>query len=155
MTSFSRADTFMLFLNYNGSPIEVAHHAMSHNEGDNPREKLIVVNNWYAKKVGEFIDLLKANMGPTGEPLFNTSALFWCNELALGPEHSHDNKPHLIAGSMGGFFKQGLHYTYPAGTPHNAVLTALAQGACQGMETNVEHVGEAEYNNFDNTPILA
>ncbi|MEN9578706.1 MAG: hypothetical protein RJA70_1715 [Pseudomonadota bacterium] len=149
-TSFSRADTYLSFLPYNGLPIQSAHHAMSHGEGENPNEKLIVVNNWYALKFGQFIDQLKSTMGPTGEPLFKTAGIFWCNELATGG-HTHNNKPHLVAGTMGGYLKNGLHHTYPKGTPHNVLLTALAKGA--GLAT--DHIGDTEYQGQDLTPLLA
>lgn len=144
MTSFSRADTFLAFLQYNGQPLNFAHHAMSHNQGDDPGPKQIVINQWYAKKFGEFMQLLKDTDGPGGKKLFETSAMLWCNELATGG-HTHDNKPHLVAGTMGGFFKNGLHVRYPKGTPHNALLTALAKGA--GIQT--DHIGDPEYKSYD------
>ena len=55
--------------------------------------------------------------------------------------HTFNNKPHLIAGTAGGYFKTGRYVKYPVGTPHNILLTAIAQS----MGVTTDHVGDPEF----------
>ncbi len=141
MTAPSRADTFMDWLKeepgtYQGD-FNKPHHERSH---ANDKTTLTSMDLWYAKRVSSYVDNLKNTMDSTGKPLFDTTAVAWFNELGEGPDHSHHDKPHTIIGSLGGFFKTGQLVRYPNGTPHNALLTAIAQG--MGVET--DHVGEPD-----------
>lgn len=146
MTAPSRADTFMDWLKedpatYQGD-FNKPHHERSH---ANDKTTLNSMDLWYAKRVASYVDDLKSTMDSTGKPLFDTTAVAWFNELGEGPDHSHHDKPHVIVGSLGGFFKTGELVRYPNGTPHNALLTAIAQG--MGVET--DHVGEPELDGGD------
>jgi hypothetical protein len=146
MTAPSRADTFMDWLKedpgtYQGD-FNKPHHERSH---ANDKTTLNSMDLWYAKRVASYVDDLKATVDATGAPLFDTTAVAWFNELGEGPDHSHHDKPHAIIGSLGGFFKTGELVRYPNGTPHNALLTAIAQG--MGVET--DHVGEPELDTGD------
>lgn len=138
-TAPSRADTFMPWLVNKGMPgdFNKPHHAASH---DNDVETLTSMDNWYAQLVGQYVDDLKAEMDPTGQPMFASTAVAWFNELGEGGDHSHHDKWHCIVGSLGGFFKTGQLVRYPSGTPHNVLLTAIAQG--MGLE--MTHVGTTE-----------
>jgi hypothetical protein len=140
MTAPSRADTFMPWLKgdaaYPGN-FDQPHHAASHAD-DKPT--LTSMDHWYATRVSSYVDDLKATLDSEGKPLFDRTAVAWFNELGEGPDHSHTDKPHVIIGSLGGFFKTGQLVRYPNGTPHNVLLTAIAQG--MGVET--DHVGTNE-----------
>jgi hypothetical protein len=76
----------------------------------------------------------------SGKSLLETGAVAWINELSNGPAHTHEDKPHTIIGSLGGYFKQGQLVQYAKGTPHNVLLTAIAQA--MGMQT--DHYGGAD-----------
>jgi hypothetical protein len=146
MTAPSRADTFMDWLadepgTYQGD-FTKPHHERSH---ANDKTTLNSMDLWYAKRVSSYVDDLKSTMDSTGRPLFESTAVAWFNELGEGPDHSHHDKPHAIIGSLGGFFKTGELVRYPNGTPHNALLTAIAQS--MGVET--DHVGEPELDGGD------
>jgi hypothetical protein len=140
MTAPSRADTFMPWLKgdatYPGN-FDQPHHAASHAD-DKPT--LTSMDHWYATRVSSYVDDLKATLDAEGKPLFDRTAVAWFNELGEGPDHSHNDKPHVIIGSLGGYFKTGQLVRYPNGTPHNVLLTAIAQG--MGVET--DHVGTNE-----------
>ncbi len=140
MTAPSRADTFMPWLeadkaNYPGT-FTKPHHAASH---DNDIPTLTSMDHWYAGSVARYVDDLKATTDSEGKPLFDRTAIAWFNELGDGG-HTHNDKPHTIIGSLGGYFKTGQLVRYPGGTPHNVLLTAIAQG--MGMQT--DHVGGPE-----------
>jgi hypothetical protein len=140
VTAPSRADTFMPWLKgdaaYPGN-FDNPHHAASHAD-DKPT--LTSMDHWYAQRVSSYVDDLKATLDAEGKPLFERTSVAWFNELGEGPDHSHNDKPHVIIGSLGGYFKTGELVRYPNGTPHNVLLTAIAQG--MGVET--EHVGSGE-----------
>jgi hypothetical protein len=138
MTAPSRADTFMPWLKnepatYTGN-FDKPHHAASH---DDDRPTLTSMDHWYATRVSSYVDDLKSTLDFEGRPLFERTGVAWFNELGEGPDHSHHDKPHVIIGSMGGFFKTGQLVRYPNGTPHNVLLTAIAQA--MGIET--DHIG--------------
>ena len=141
MTAPSRADTFMPWLKdepavYTGN-FDQPHHAASHAD-DKPT--LTSMDHWYATRISSYVDDLKSTLDSEGKPLFERTGVAWFNELGEGPDHSHHDKPHVIIGSMGGFFKTGQLVKYPTGTPHNVLLTAVAQA--MGVETN--HIGGSE-----------
>jgi hypothetical protein len=141
ITAPSRADTFMPWLKdgiatYPGN-FDNPHHAASH---ANDTATLTSMDHWYAERVSSYVEDLKATMDSEGKPLFDRTSIAWFNELGEGPDHSHHDKPHTIIGSLGGYFKTGQLVRYGAGTPHNVLLTAIAQG--MGVQT--DHVGSGE-----------
>jgi hypothetical protein len=97
------------------------------------------------------VDNLKTMLDSTGKPLFDSTAIAWFNELGEGQAHLHNDKPHTLIGSLGGFFKTEQAVRYPNGTPHNVLLTAIAQG--MGLET--DHVGDAQYDGGDTSLVKA
>jgi hypothetical protein len=64
---------------------------------------------------------------PDGDLLDNAFAL-WTSHVATGPAHSFDNLPYLIAGSAGGYLKQGQYVD--AGGVSNARLLNTLLTAC-------------------------
>lgn len=136
MTAPSRADTFMPWLAEGGYPgnFNDPHHAVSHTADTTT---LTSMDRWYATQVKSYVDDLKATLDPEGNPLFDSTLFCWFNELGEGPGHEHNDKPHVLLGSLGGFFKTGELVRYPNQTPHNVLLTAIAQG--MGIET--DHIG--------------
>jgi hypothetical protein len=129
----SRADTYMPWLGFMDP-----HHALSH--ADNV-PKLTQIDTWYAGRIAGYVADLKKELDEQGQPLFANSAILWCNELGWGGPHTFTNKPHLVVGSAGGYFKTGRYVKYPVGTPHNILLTALAQS----MGVATDHVGDPEF----------
>lgn len=141
MSAPSRADTFMPWLKgadaaYSGN-FDKPHHAASH---DDDKPTLIAMDHWYATQISSLTDDLDAAKDAAGKSLLESGAIAWFNELSNGPAHTHEDKTHTIIGSLGGYFKQGQAVQYPKGTPHNVLLTAIAQA--MGMQT--EHYGGAD-----------
>ena len=56
--------------------------------------------------------------------MLDNTLVFWCNELARGNAHSHDNMPFLLAGGAGGALPTGRFLSYN-GQPHNNLLVSL------------------------------
>jgi hypothetical protein len=134
MSAPSRADTFMPWLkgdaSYTGN-FDKPHHSASH---DDDKPTLIAMDHWYATQISSLVDALDATKDASGKTLLESGAVAWFNELSIGVTHTHEDKPHTIIGSLGGYFKQGQLVQYAKGTPHNVLLTAIAQA--MGMETS-------------------
>ena len=93
--------------------------------------RMTQVHRFYAQKLAYLISLLKAI--PEGEgTVFDNTAIFWLNECSVG-NHGHRNIPIVIAGSMGGFFKNGEHI--PEEINHLKMLIAMAQGMGHAIDT--------------------
>jgi hypothetical protein len=108
------------------------HHELSHHPTDDMTSQaaLIKIDNFYAKQMNYLIEKMKTIKEGTGTLLDNT-VILWCNELAVGNAHSHDNMHYLLAGSCGGTFKTGRYLNFK-GDPHNNLLLSL----CHAMGVN-------------------
>jgi Protein of unknown function (DUF1552) len=84
--------------------IAKGHHGMSHARDPD----LVHVDQWYATQFNTMINSLAAipESGATGSILDN-SLLMWTSCLSDGASHHSDNMPITLAGSNGGYFKQG------------------------------------------------
>jgi hypothetical protein len=84
--------------------IASGHHGMSHARDP----QLVKVDQWYATQFGAMIDKLSAipESGAAGTVLDN-SLLWYVNCLSDGAAHQSNNMPFTLAGSNGGYFKQG------------------------------------------------
>jgi len=120
MAAPSRSDVVMSWLG-----LSAAHHEASHMSDAQGAPILTKVNSWYAQQLADFIATLKSIKEGPGT-VFDNTVILWCNELAVGNIHSHVRVPFLLAGSAGGYFKTGRYLSFPAGTPHNNLLTSVA-----------------------------
>jgi hypothetical protein len=140
MMAPSRSDIFLTWVPGAGGE---SHHDLSHEPDSNAAaaQKLILIDQWYAKQVSQVITALKA-VPENGGTMFDNTALLWCNELGIGNNHSHTNIPVMLAGSAGGYFKTGQAVTMPAGTPQNRLLLSL----CHAMGlTDVTTFGNPKF----------
>lgn len=82
------------------------------------------IDRIHARMFKHFLDRVSMYMGPSGETLLHDCVAVWMNDLSKGPPHSLDNMPWVIAGSGGGYLKQG-EYVDAGGKPHNMLLNTL------------------------------
>jgi hypothetical protein len=84
--------------------VSKGHHGMSHER--NP--DLLKVDQWYATQFNSMIDAFSAIPESGGQgTMLDNSLLFWANCLSDGASHHSDNMPFTLAGSNGGYFRQG------------------------------------------------
>lgn len=121
------------------------HHAISHNAttdagsntgigGSDYKTLLLEVDRWYMTQFKYLLDKLSGYTEAGGKTVLDNSAVLYANELSDGLEHNFMDMPFLIAGSAGGYLKQGqyLKVTRQSSTkqstdaPHNKLLTTLA-----------------------------
>jgi hypothetical protein len=128
----------------NGTKYERFHH-ISHrinSDGDtgsaiaNADMKHHDIDKLFAGMFKYLLDRLSAYTTPTGT-LLDDGASIWLNDLSNGPPHSTDNVPYVIAGSCGGFLKQGVYLdagdvTKNKFIPHNKFLNTI--GAAVGCK---------------------
>jgi len=80
------------------------HHAMSHARAGGLQQ----IDSWYAKQFNTFIDKFAATKESEGTgTLLDNSLLMWTSCLSDGASHESRNAPIVLAGSNGGYFKQG------------------------------------------------
>jgi Protein of unknown function (DUF1552) len=85
--------------------IAKGHHGMSHARDPN----LVQVDQWYATQFNTMINKFAAipESGGYGTTMLDNSLLMWTSCLSDGASHHSDNMPITLAGSNGGYFKQG------------------------------------------------
>jgi hypothetical protein len=93
-----------------------------------------VGNNPTAEMAHAEIDLLRMQTLAHGldhfkaRGLLDKSIVMWTNQIADGPSHTFKNVPHIIAGSGGGYLKQG-EYVDAGNVTNNKLLNALINAA--------------------------
>jgi hypothetical protein len=75
---------------------------------------------------------------PNG-PMFDNAFAIWTSHVAAGPSHSFRNLPIIIAGSAGGYLKQG-QYVNAGGVTNNKLYNTLASA----MGVPLENFGGSE-----------
>jgi len=100
-----------------GNPMEnfhyVSHRRLSHDSSGEVIANSDVLHHQVDRQFGQMfkhlLDRLVAYPMPTGGTLLDHGVSVWYNDLGNGPDHSPNNTPFILAGSAGGFFKQGEH----------------------------------------------
>ena len=82
------------------------------------------IDRIHARMFKYFLDRVSGYTGPSGETLLHDCVAVWMNDLSTGPPHSLDNMPWVVAGSGGGYLKQG-EYVNVGDKPHNLFLNTL------------------------------
>jgi hypothetical protein len=100
---------------WDGLSHQYDHHGLSHRNGSadvggtcvsGVMDRIAEIDNWYAGRYVKLVSLLDSVTEGDGT-LLDHSACMWLPELADGNAHNQDNLPIVIAGSAGGYLKQG------------------------------------------------
>lgn len=89
----------------------------------------------FARTFRHLLDVLSEYPSAEGGSLLDHGFALWYNDLGNGPAHSPYNIPCIIAGSAGGYFRQGefVRIGGPVGAPtHKRLLNTL--GASVGLQ---------------------
>jgi hypothetical protein len=113
----------------------VSHRRLSHDSSGGVIQNSDVlhhkVDRQFAQMFKHLIDRLLAYPMPGGGTLLDHGVSVWYNDLGNGPDHSPNNTPFVLAGSAGGFFKQGEHIRISGdewGENHKRMLNTIASG---------------------------
>ena len=121
--------------NWDGISDTTDHHNISHRTGSiivtgtclaNVIDKIDRIDKWYAGKFAKFVGLLDSVQEGNGTLLDNTATM-WLPELSDGAAHNLNNLPILIAGSAGGYLKQGAVVNVEGG----AISPGKSTNSCQ------------------------
>jgi hypothetical protein len=107
------------------------------------------VDRQFGQMFKHLLDRLHAYAMPTGGSLLEHGVSVWYNDLGNGPDHSPNNTPFILAGSAGGFFKQGQHIRVSGdewGENHKRMLNTI--GSAVGLRNDaggyLEDFGDPE-----------
>jgi hypothetical protein len=117
------------------------HHSLSHRNGsaavggtcvDGVIDMIGQIDNWYAGKYAKLVGLIDS-IKEGDRTMLDNSAVMWLPELADGNAHNNNNLPIAIAGSMGGYLKQGVSVNVDSKT----LGTGNSEASCSGTSTDV------------------
>lgn len=135
---------------WDGMSHEYNHHKLSHGKvkddcfgastangcDDVPgfEDMLFEIDRWHQSKFARLLDRLDGYVEADGKSVLDNSVMLYSNELSNGRGHSFMDLPYILAGSAGGYFRQGEYVLLgDAGNlggddrraPHNKLLNTL------------------------------
>ena len=135
---------------WDGMSHEYNHHKLSHgkvkddcfgtsteNGCDNVagyEDMLFAIDYWHASKYARLLSRLDSYVEAGGRTLLDNSVVMYTNELSDGRAHSFMDLPYVLAGSAGGYFKQGQYVLLGSAqntggddntAPHNRLLNTI------------------------------
>ncbi|MCA9631365.1 MAG: DUF1552 domain-containing protein [Myxococcales bacterium] len=148
---------------WDGMNHEFNHHQLSHRNGRDDAEGgdipgienfITEVDTYYASRMNDLLSYLDMFTGDGGTML-DDSVVMWISELSDGKAHDFRNLPVVIAGSGGGYLKQGQvidcsrdgNLMSDTGAAHNRLLTSLlnAVGATDDSGKPYSSFGDLSY----------
>lgn len=101
------------------------------------------IDRLHGKMFKDLLDKLASYKSEAGT-LLDLGATVWTNDLASGPPHSYTNVPYVIAGSLGGYLKQG-QYVDAGKVFNNKLFNTLGAGVgCKnGAGAPLDDFGDA------------
>ena len=117
------------------------HHGLSHRNGSaavggtcaaNVIENIGQIDTWYAGRYSKLVHLIDS-IPEGGKTMLDNSMVMWLPELADGNAHNNNNLPIVIAGSAGGYLKQGQSINLDTGT----LGTGNSEASCSMGNTSV------------------
>ena len=117
------------------------HHGLSHRNGsvavggtcaEGVIDNINQIDTFYAGKYSKLVHLINA-IDENGAPMLDNSMVMWLPELADGNAHNNNNLPIVIAGSGGGYLKQGASVNLDTKT----LGTGNSEASCSAGNTSV------------------
>lgn len=118
------------------------HHGLSHRNGTvavggtcaaDVLTQIGQIDSWYAGRYAKLVTLIDSIKEGDGTMLDN-SAVMWLPELADGNAHNNNNLPIVIAGSLGGYLKQGTSINVD--TKSKTLGTGNSEASCADGTTS-------------------
>jgi hypothetical protein len=127
--------------NWDGIAHDYDHHGLSHRNGSaavggtcvsGVIDAINEIDQWYAGRYTQLVSLVDSIV--EGErTMLDNSAVMWLPELADGNAHNNNNLPIVIAGSAGGYLKQGVSVNVDGGN----LGTGNSEASCSEGNTDV------------------
>jgi hypothetical protein len=117
---------------------EMAHLSNVQGGKDIAQQKVMEMYGWHMKHFASLASQLKAEIGPDGNPLLDSTVLVFVNEGGLGPaegknpaSHSTDNMMALVVGGRAGGLKLGRHLATSNEHPARVLTSAMNAAGVQ------------------------
>ncbi|WP_437739642.1 DUF1552 domain-containing protein [Sorangium sp. So ce302] len=126
------------------------HHGLSHRNGSaavggqcvsGVIEQIHEIDRWYAGRYAKLVKTLDS-IEEGGGTMLDNSAVMWLPELADGNAHNNNNLPIVIAGSAGGYLKQGVSVNVAGGKLEAGNSEATCSSGTEG-ENNSGNTGSS------------
>lgn len=151
---------------WEGMNHEYNHHKLSHGKvrddcfGDSTEDgcqdvagyedMLHAIDRWHQAKLARLLEKLDGYVEAEGKTVLDNSVILYTNELSDGKDHSYMDLPYILAGSCGGFFKQGEYVLLGEDgnawedqrAPHNRLLNTIVNA--MGIESEWFGVAEGQ-----------
>ncbi len=117
------------------------HHGLSHRNGSvavggtcaaDVIDNISQIDSWYAGRYSKLVHLINS-ISEGGATMLDNSMVMWLPELADGNAHNNNNLPIVIAGSGGGYLKQGQSINLDTKT----LSTGNSEASCSNGNTSV------------------
>ncbi len=127
--------------NWDGIEHQYDHHGLSHRNGSaavggtcvsGVLDMIDQIDNWYAGRYAKLVSLIDS-IQEGDRTMLDNSAVMWLPELADGNAHNNNNLPIVIAGSAGGYLKQGVSVNIAGQT----LGTGDSEASCKDGATDV------------------
>jgi hypothetical protein len=150
---------------WDGMNDEYNHHRLSHGKAkdDCPADSmsgdcadvagyldmLFAIDTWHQSKFARLLQRLDSYAEGNGKTVLDNSVVLYTNDLSDGRAHSFMDLPYILAGSAGGYFKQGQYILLGDGNnlgsddqkaPHNKLLNTIVNAV--GIQSNWFGVAE-------------
>jgi hypothetical protein len=122
--------------------IEIAegHHDLTHHQSKQDMiDKVAVIDLWYMRQLGKFLDKMEQTKDIDGHSLLHNSMIVYGSGNADGNRHTHVNLPVILAGGGGGTLTPG-RFVKHGGVPMSNLLLSL--GDRMGARS-VERLGDS------------
>lgn len=139
---------------WDGMNHQYDHHGLSHRNGtvevggtcaEGVIESIAQIDNWYAGRYVKLVTLIDS-IKEGDRTMLDNSAVMWLPELSDGNAHNNNNLPIVIAGSAGGYLKQGQVINLETKVPERG----KSEASCTGGNTSV---GFGTGSNTGNVPL--
>ncbi len=151
---------------WDGMQHQYNHHALSHGKNDGGcfdnnsgaqcrdvegyQQMLFDIDVWHQNRFVRLLSRLDSYKEAEERSVLDNSVILYTNELTDGREHNYLDQPYILAGSAGGYFKQGEYVAIgnPSqprdweAAPHNRLLNTLVNA--MGIESDWFGVAEGE-----------
>jgi hypothetical protein len=103
---------------------EAADHTVSHHTGDaGLLAKFRAMVLWKQEQIAAFLRRLSMLTDADGQSVLHNSLVWISSDLADGNRHNHDDKPILLAGTLGGLVTPDRHVAFPTNRDYTRVKT--------------------------------
>lgn len=135
----------------------IDHHGLSHRVGSaavsgtcvsGVLDRINEIDLWYAGRFAQLVGLLDG-ISEGDRTLLDNTACMWLPELADGNAHNNNNLPIVIAGSAGGYLKQGVSVNV---STDEDLATGNSEAACQ-VEGEEVSAGSSTGSQGGNVPL--